>query len=398
MKVVTIGLGYIGLPTSALIASHGIKVLGVDIKQDIVDTINRGEVHIVEPDLDEMVKKSVSSGFLQAATIPEPGDVYVIVVPTPFKSGFVPDISFVEHAIDSIIPFLKTNDLIIIESTSPVGTTEKMKDRIYEKRNDLINSVFMAYCPERVLPGKTIEELQSNDRVIGGINSVSSTKAAEFYRKFVNGNLHETDSKSAEMCKLVENASRDNSIAFANSVSLMCYESGIDPYELIKLANYHPRVNILTPGCGVGGHCIAVDPYFLIDGFPSSSKFLREARELNLLKTEWVIDDIKQKVLSRFNVNCNIVIFGLSFKPDIDDMRESPARFIQEKLSLSFSNLMVVEPNIKGDIGDIRNLTIENAISVADVVVFLVAHSEFKGLSISSNIFCLDYCGVTNAK
>ena len=262
IDVVTIGLGYIGLPTSALMATKGKKVLGVDIDQDVVDTINNGDIHIIEPELDIVVKKSVDEGNLIASTKAEQAQVYLVVVPTPFKGDHEPDISYIEKATQGIIPLLKKGDLYILESTSPVGTTEKMQEMIFAQRPELKNKIYMAYCPERVLPGNVMHELVHNDRVIGGVNKASTQKAILFYSSFVEGTLHPTDAKTAEMCKLVENASRDVQIAFANELSLICDKSGINVWDLIKLANKHPRVNILQPGCGVGGHCIAVDPYF----------------------------------------------------------------------------------------------------------------------------------------
>ena len=260
LKVVTIGLGYIGLPTSALIASHGTNVLGVDINQSVVDTINQGKIHIVEPDLDEIVSKAVSNGFFKASTKAISAEVYLIVVPTPFKGNHEPDISFVEAATKGIIPLLKKGDLYIIESTSPIGTTDKMQKLIFASRPELEGAIHIAYCPERVLPGNVMHELVENDRVIGGVDEASTQKAISFYRKYVKGELHGTNARTAEMCKLVENSSRDSQIAFANELSLICDKADINVWELINLANKHPRVNILQPGCGVGGHCIAVDP------------------------------------------------------------------------------------------------------------------------------------------
>ncbi|MDG2086839.1 MAG: UDP-N-acetyl-D-mannosamine dehydrogenase, partial [Flavobacteriales bacterium] len=296
-EVVTIGLGYIGLPTSALIASSGTHVVGVDINKEVVDTINKGEIHIVEPDLDKVVLDVVSSGFFKARTKPVPAKVYLIVVPTPFKGDNKPDISFVIAATNSIIPFLKEDDLYIIESTSPVGTTEKMEKHIYKSRPDLKNKISVAYCPERVLPGNVMYELVENDRVIGGVNEKSTKEAINFYKKYVKGDLHGTNSRTAEMCKLVENSSRDVQIAFANELSLICDKADINVWELITLANKHPRVNILQPGCGVGGHCIAVDPYFIVSDFPKESKIIGTAREINNYKSFWCAEKIQNKKL-----------------------------------------------------------------------------------------------------
>ena len=283
-EVVTIGLGYIGLPTSALIASHGTNVLGVDINQQVVNTINQGKIHIVEPDLDAIVSKAVSNGFFKASTKPTSADVYLIVVPTPFKGNHEPDISFVEAATKGIIPLLKKGDLYIIESTSPIGTTEKMQKLIFDLRPELQGNIYIAYCPERVLPGNIMYELVENDRVIGGVDEDSTQKAILFYQKYVKGMLHATNARTAEMCKLVENSSRDVQIAFANELSLICDKANINVWELISLANKHPRVNILQPGCGVGGHCIAVDPYFIASDYPKESKIILKAREINNFK------------------------------------------------------------------------------------------------------------------
>ena len=286
-EVVTIGLGYIGLPTSALIASKETFVLGVDINQKVVDTVNKGKIHIVEPDLAQIVSKVVKDGFLKASTKPTKSDVYLIVVPTPFKENHEPDISYVESATKAIIPILKEGDLYIIESTSPIGTTGNMRDLIYSDRPELKDKIYIAYCPERVLPGNVMHELVENDRVIGGINDISTQKAVEFYSLYVNGELHATNARTAEMCKLVENSSRDVQIAFANELSLICDKANINVWELIKLANKHPRVNILQPGCGVGGHCIAVDPYFITTDYPLESKIIGKAREINNYKSSW---------------------------------------------------------------------------------------------------------------
>jgi len=297
-SVVTIGLGYIGLPTSALIASRGVPVFGVDINKEVVDTINRGEIHIVEPELDHVVRTAVENGLLRAGTEAIPSDVYLIVVPTPFKGNHEPDISYVESATKSLTPLLKENDLFIIESTSPVGTTEKMKEIIYSNRPELVDKIFIAYCPERVLPGNVMYELVHNDRVIGGIDEKSTNTALKFYRQFVKGELHGTNARTAEMCKLTENASRDVQIAFANELSLICDKANIDVWKLISLANKHPRVNILQPGCGVGGHCIAVDPYFITSQFPLESKIIGTAREINNFKAFWCVEKILNSVLN----------------------------------------------------------------------------------------------------
>ena len=399
-EVVTIGLGYIGLPTSALIASHGTNVLGVDINQKVVDTINQGKIHIVEPDLDQIVSKAVSKGFFKASTKASPADVYLIVVPTPFKGNHEPDISFVEAATESVIPLLKEGNLFIIESTSPVGTTEKMMDLIFSIRPELKNKIYIAYCPERVLPGNVMYELVENDRVIGGVDDASTDKAAAFYSKYVKGDLHKTNARTAEMCKLVENSSRDVQIAFANELSIICDKADINVWKLIELANKHPRVNILQPGCGVGGHCIAVDPYFIITEFPKESKIISNAREINNYKSDWCVEKIKSTAL-QFEIDNNrkptIALMGLAFKPNIDDLRESPAKHIAEKVLQNESNgeLFIVEPNIK-EHKAFKLTNYNEAFEKADIIAFLVAHKEFKSLKIRENKFILDFCGVKN--
>ena len=383
-SVVTIGLGYIGLPTSALIASKGVPVFGVDINQNVVDTINRGEIHIVEPELDEIVKNAVNQGLLKAGIKAIQSDVYLIVVPTPFKGNHEPDISYVEAATEGIIPLLKENDLYIIESTSPIGTTEKMAQLIYSNRPELEGKLNIAYCPERVLPGNVMHELVYNDRVIGGIDNNSTQAAINFYKQFVKGEIHPTNSRTAEMCKLTENASRDVQIAFANELSLICNTAGIDVWNLIRLANKHPRVNILQPGCGVGGHCIAVDPYFIVSQFPEESKIIRTSREINNFKPLWCIEKIKNEVLE-FEINHNrkpiITIGGLTFKPNIDDLRESPALFIADKVKelLPKSNIKFVEPNIR-TLNNFDLISLEDAKGISDIIFILVAHKEFNSL------------------
>lgn len=397
-EVVTIGLGYIGLPTSTLIAQNNIKVLGVDINQNIVNSLNQGEIHIVEPDLDTAVAEVVSKGFLKADTKVQPANVYLIVVPTPFKGDHEPDISFVQAATESVIPFLKEGDLYIIESTSPIGTTEKMQDLIFSKRQELKGKIYMAYCPERVLPGNVLYELVHNDRVIGGIDEASTEKAIAFYSQFVKGELHKTNSRTAEMCKLVENSSRDTQIAFANELSIICDKAGINVWELINLANKHPRVNILQPGCGVGGHCIAVDPYFIVSDFPMESRIIAKAREINNYKPFWCAEKIDRSIndfRSAYNKEPKIALMGLSFKPNIDDLRESPAISIVKKIlqNSNEENFFIVEPNIKEH--KIFKLTdYKDAVKKADIIAFLVGHKEFSGLEIEKGKVVLDFCGV----
>ena len=397
-KVTVMGLGYIGLPTAALIASKGIEVHGVDINKRIVDTINEGKVHIIEPDLEGLVYEVVKNGYLKASMSPKEADVFLITVPTPFKEGNIPDISYVESAIKMILPYLVEENLIIIESTSPVGTTEKMYELIIRERPELKDRIYMAYCPERVLPGKILYELQFNDRVIGGINPRSSQKAKEFYSLFVKGELHETDAKTAEMCKLVENAYRDVNIAFANELSLICDKVGINVWELIRLANKHPRVNILLPGVGVGGHCIAVDPWFLITQYPQESKLMKTAREVNLYKTEWVINKIKEEA-RKFEESTGrkpkIACLGLTYKPDIDDLRESPALYIVRRLIIEEYDVLPVEPHIQ-ELENLRVYELETALKEADIIAILVAHKIFKHLKIKGKQV-LDFCGALQA-
>ena len=394
--VIMIGLGYIGLPTAALIASKKINVLGVDINKNVVETINKGKIHIVEPDLDLAVANAVNNGFLKASIVPKEANNYIIVVPTPFKQRNIPDISYIEAATLSIIPLLKKGDLYIIESTSPIGTTEKMMNFIFSKRPELKDDIFFAYCPERVLPGNVMFELVNNDRVIGGVNNSSTQKAIEFYSKFVSGELHASNSRTAEMCKLVENCSRDVQIAFANELSMICDKAEINVRDLIELANKHPRVNILEPGCGVGGHCIAVDPYFIVSDFPNESKIISKAREVNNFKKEWCIEKIKNAQLLfklKKNVEPLIAVLGLAFKPNIDDLRESPALYIAKEIYKESKNCMIVEPNINyHDSFSLTNLN--NAIDLSDIIVVLVKHDEFKSLTFDETKIIIDFCGI----
>lgn len=397
--VVMMGLGYIGLPTAALIASKGLNVTGVDISKGVVNTINEGKIHIVEPDLDGLVHHVVKQGYLKASTKPVAADVYLIAVPTPFKGNHVPDLTYVESAVKNIIPTLQKGALVILESTSPVGTTHKVQELIFEERPDLKGEIFIAYCPERVLPGNVIYELEQNDRAIGGIDEVSTEKAVWFYKHFVKGELHKTNSQTAEMCKLVENSSRDVQIAFANELSMICDKANINVWELIRLANKHPRVNILQPGTGVGGHCIAVDPWFIVSEFPQESKIIRSAREINNFKTEWAIEKVKNASL-QFKIENDrdaiIACMGLAFKPNIDDLRESPALHVAEQLETDGFKVLFVEPNLKSHRN--FNLTsIEEAEEACDIMVFLVAHKEFKGLVAPPQARVMDFCGILNS-
>ena len=399
-EVVMIGLGYIGLPTAALIASNKVYVHGVDINPKVVETINKGQIHIVEPELDTAVASAVSEGYLKARTTPVEANAYLIVVPTPFKAKNEPDISFVEAATRAVLPLLKKDDLYIIESTSPVGTTEKMMHLIFSERPELNGYLNIAYCPERVLPGNVMHELVHNDRVIGGIDEKSTEKALAFYRQFIEGDLHRTNARTAEMCKLVENSSRDVQIAFANELSLICDKADINVWELIELANKHPRVNILQPGCGVGGHCIAVDPYFIVSDYPMESKIIGTAREVNNYKSFWCAEKVKTTKLEfelKHGRKPSIALMGLAFKPNIDDLRESPAKYIAQKVLQNANNeeYYIVEPNItEHKVFKLTNY--KEAAQNADIIVFLVAHNEFKNLETTSSKVVLDFCGVFN--
>ncbi len=398
-----IGLGYIGLPTAAMFAAHGKKVVGVDVNQHAVDTINRGEIHIVEPDLDALVAQGVAKGRLKAVTTPEPADAFLIAVPTPFEedeSATVPkpDLKFIRAACTALAPVLKKGDLVILESTSPVGATEKVVEWLSEARSDLTfpsegsakMDVYVAHCPERVLPGHVVRELIENDRVIGGITPECSAKAVELYQSFVKGECVVTNARTAEMAKLTENASRDVSIAFANELSIICDETDIDVWELIALANRHPRVNILQPGPGVGGHCIAVDPWFIVSRSPASARLIKTAREVNDSKPAWVIEKVKLAVVDFLGENSTksisdikIACYGLAFKPDIDDLRESPALNIARELTALYkSSVISVEPNVETQsVVSGVNLVAFNEAELANIHVLLVDHKEFKSMS-----------------
>ena len=392
------GLGYIGLPTAIIAAKHGVNVIGVDINPSVVEQTNAGHLHIIEPGMEDMLKDVITSGQLHASTTPEESDAYFMVVPTPFKGNHEPDVSYVEAATRAVIPYLKPGDLYVIESTSPIGTTEKMAEIIFTERPELKGKIYIAYCPERVLPGNVIYELVHNDRVIGGLNAESTDKAIEFYSQFVKGTLHKTNARTAEMCKLTENSSRDVQIAFANELSLICDKAGINVWELIRLANKHPRVNILQPGCGVGGHCIAVDPYFITADFPMESKIIATAREINNYKAFWCAEKVKNAML-QFELDKHrkpvVAMMGLAFKPNIDDLRESPAKYIVTKVMQGFNNaeILVVEPNVKEH--NIFKLTdYKEAYDRADIVAFLTAHDPFKTLPWRDDKVILDFCGI----
>ena len=397
MKACFMGLGYIGLPTAIIAAKHGVDVIGVDINKSIVDETNQGELHIIEPGMKQLLQDVIESNKFKAYTEPKESDAYFIVVPTPFKGNHEPDISYVESATRMVIPYLKKGDLFVIESTSPVGTTEKMAELIFSQRPDLQGNIFIAYCPERVLPGNVIFELEHNDRVIGGIDESSTEKAKSFYKIFVKGELHSTNSRTAEMCKLTENSSRDVQIAFANELSMICDKAGINIWELINLANKHPRVNILQPGCGVGGHCIAVDPYFITADFPKESKIIATAREINNYKALWCVEKVKNHILEfelKYKRKPKVAMMGLAFKPNIDDLRESPAQSITTNIVHSCNNadIMIVEPNVKNH--KLFKLTdLKTAYDTADIVVFLVNHKEFSELNYRKDVIVLDFCG-----
>lgn len=397
MTVQFIGLGYIGLPTAAVVAQHGIQVHGVDVNLKVVDTINCGKIHIIEPGLESIVKDSVEKGYLKASLTPIEADVHLIVVPTPFKGNHEPDISFVEAGTMSVLPFLKEGDTYIIESTSPVGTTDKIAEFIFRERPELKDKIHIAYCPERVLPGNVLHELIQNDRTIGGIDEASTQKAIEFYQLFVKGELHKTNARTAEMCKLTENSSRDVQIAFANELSFICDKADINVWELIRLANKHPRVNILQPGAGVGGHCIAVDPYFITSEYPRESRIIGIAREVNNYKAFWCAEKTRNAMLEfelKHGYKPITAMMGLAFKPDIDDLRESPAKYIAQKVMQSEqNNFLIVEPNItEHSVFKLTNYL--DAYEKADIVVFLVAHKEFKSLEYRENKVILDFAGV----
>jgi len=400
MKAVFMGLGYIGLPTAAVAASKGIDVVGVDINPAVVDTINQGKIHIVEPELDKVVKEVVDKKKLRATLQPEEADVFLIVVPTPFKQNHRADITYVRSATKAVIPFLKEGNLFIIESTSPVMTTEAMADLIFKERPELQGKIYIAYCPERVLPGNVIYELENNDRVIGGVNKESSDKAAEFYVTFVKGALHKTNARTAEMCKLTENSSRDVQIAFANELSMICKKAGINVWELIALANKHPRVNILKPGCGVGGHCIAVDPWFIVSDYPEQANIIKRARETNDYKADWCANEVL-RACHEFEEKHErlpiVACMGLAFKPDIDDLRESPAKYIASRIiSEARADVFIVEPNIETH-KSFNLIHYDEAYRKADIVVWLVRHKEFIEMLKSQKEhekMELDFCGV----
>ncbi|WP_325892103.1 UDP-N-acetyl-D-mannosamine dehydrogenase [Grimontia sp. NTOU-MAR1] len=409
-RVSVVGLGYIGLPTAAVVASRGIEVIGVDVNPNAVDTINQGKIHIVEPDLDIVVRGVVTTGMLRATTTPEPAEAFMIAVPTPFKEGFTPDLSYIESAANAIAPVLEKGNLVILESTSPVGATEKLAEWLSAARPDLsfpqdagdIADIKVAHCPERVLPGYVLQELVSNDRVIGGMSKACSEKAVELYQTFVRGECVITNARTAEMAKLTENSFRDVNIAFANELSIISDKLKINVWELIKLANRHPRVNILNPGPGVGGHCIAVDPWFIVDSCPDEAKIIRQARLTNDSKPHYVIDQV-EKAADQFKRPV-IACLGLAFKADIDDLRESPALQIVEELTKkNLGQIFAVEPNVSAIPEKLvhsgaEQATLEVALEKANIIVVLVDHKQFKAAdkTLFMTKFVIDTRGIVN--
>lgn len=411
-----IGLGYIGLPTATLFASRRKKVIGVDVNAYAVDTINQGRIHIVEPELDMLVQAAVHGGYLRATLTPEPADAFLIAVPTPFLEGNKPDLSYIADAAKAIAPVLAKGNLVILESTSPVGTTEQLAQWLAEARPDLSfpqqageeADIQVAYCPERVLPGRVVHELVSNDRVIGGMTQKATEMAIELYRIFVEGALVPTNARTAEMCKLTENSFRDVNIAFANELSLICDRLNINVWELISLANRHPRVNILQPGAGVGGHCIAVDPWFIVDKTPEEARIVRLAREINDYKPEWVVEKVKAAIAGVLSLrpdarmaDIKVACLGLAFKPDIDDLRESPAVGVAKKIASLGCKVQAVEPNINELPTKLQGTGIElsalgSALANADVVCVLVKHRPFIEAitEIRKHSQCIDVVGL----
>lgn len=414
-NICVVGLGYIGLPTATVFAQHGVKVIGVDVNQHAVDTINQGKIHIVEPDLDVVVQQCVSEGRLKAVLTPEPAEAFLIAVPTPFKGDdYEPDLSYIWSASKAIAPVLKQGDLVILESTSPVGATEQMAQWLAEFRSDLSfpqqagedSDIRIAHCPERVLPGQVMRELIENDRIVGGMTQKCSEMAVALYKTFVKGDCIVTNARTAEMCKLTENSFRDVNIAFANELSIICDRLDINVWELIALANRHPRVNILQPGCGVGGHCIAVDPWFIVNKTPDLAKLIHTARLVNDGKPEWVIGKVNEAVIEALqktgkSINeIKIACLGLAFKPDIDDLRESPALHIAEKLAQKYQGqILAVEPNVTELPKALQDVSVsltdlDDTLVDADVLVVLVDHKEFKAVNGVADKAVVDMKGI----
>lgn len=399
-SICVVGLGYIGLPTAAIVASRKKNVIGLDVNVSAVDSINSGKAHIYEPDLDAVLRTAVDEGFLRATLTPEPADAFLIAVPTPFKYDHEPDLKFIEDACAAIAPVLRAGNLVILESTSPVGTTEQMASWLADRRPDLTfpfshgesSDIRIAHCPERVLPGKVLRELVQNDRVIGGLTERCSQEAKSLYRIFVEGECIITNARTAEMCKLTENSFRDVNIAFANELSMICDTFGIDVWELIRLANRHPRVDILQPGPGVGGHCIAVDPWFIVAAAPTQAKLIRQARETNDSKPQWVVDKITAAALAARAVrgDCAKVVvtcLGLAFKPDIDDLRESPAVEICGMLAAQGEyEVLAAEPHIsilpEALVNNVKLIEVYESIRRAEIVVLLVDHRAFRDIPV----------------
>ena len=391
-SVCVIGLGYIGLPTAVMIASSGMKALGVDIRQDIVDQLNNGGAHFSEPGLDELLDKVVANGSLRGYVEPQPADCFIIAVPTPFNADHSPDLSYVDSAARAIAKVLKPGNLVILESTSPVGTTERVA-KILQDENPAVSAplhgsdnpnIHLAYCPERILPGQMMLELVNNDRIVGGMTAACTELAKQVYGSFCKGELHGTHTRTAEMVKLVENSYRDLNIAFANEISMLCEKIDVDVWDAIKLANCHPRVNILSPGCGVGGHCIAVDPWFLIQPYPNDTKLMRVVRDTNDFKSQYVFEKIKAAA-SRFK-HPVIACLGLTYKPDVGDLRESPALHIANQLAAdSIGSILAVDPTLEGEVSGLHEtiqlLPLEAALQKADIVAILVSHSAFRQLT-----------------
>lgn len=396
-KVLFLGLGYIGLPTAAVAATHGYQVIGVDVNPVVVDTINQGRIHIVEPDLAKVVKEAVCNGALRATTKPEQADAFFVVVPTPFKQNHRADITYVESATRSVIPFLKEGDLFVIESTSPVFTTERMAEVIYKERPELKDKLYIAYCPERVLPGNTLYELVHNDRVIGGINPESTGKAIEFLFRFCEGNTPPNQCPHGRDVQADRELFARSQIAFANELSMICDKAGVNVWELIELANKHPRVNILQPGCGVGGHCIAVDPWFIVSDYPEQAQLIKRARETNDYKADWCANKVMEACQAFVEKNDRepvVACMGLAFKPNIDDLRESPAKYIASRIiSESRADVLIVEPNITSH-PSFHLTDYREAYAKADIVVWLVRHAPFVEMPRAKDKLELDFCGV----
>lgn len=399
-KIEFIGLGYIGLPTAALVAESGFSVLGVDVDEVHIDNILSGNIDEKEPNLKEIVNEQLRNKNLKIKSSPDYADVFVIVVPTPFNEKMEPNLDIIFEAVKSITPFLKEENLLIIESTCPVGTTDKISDFILKERNDLTGKIYISYCPERVLPGNILNELKSNNRIIGGIDKKSSELSSSFYSKFVNGEILETDAKTAELCKLAENSYRDLQISFANELSIISEKLNVNIWDLINFTNKHPRVNILNPGVGVGGHCIAVDPWFLISAFKEDSKIIKTAREQNLYKTDWCIKKIKDEInfvskkLKKEKIS--VALMGLSYKQNVSDFRESPSLYIGKKIyEEGIADIFFVEPYVK-NLENFVLTKLKNAYDESDLVVWLVPHEEFKKVEKNPDKFELDFCGIRN--